>query len=34
MALANCLIDIPETPSAAEPGETVNLILTDVAEDH
>jgi molybdopterin molybdotransferase len=34
MALANCLIDIPEAPSAAEPGETVNLILTDVPEDH
>ncbi len=34
MALANCLIDIPEAPSAAEPGETVNVILTDVPEDH
>jgi molybdopterin biosynthesis enzyme len=34
MALANCLIDIPEAPAAAEPGETVNVILTDLPEDH
>ena len=34
MSLANCLIDIPEPPKSAEPGETVTVILTDQAEDH
>jgi len=34
MSLANCLIDIPEAPASAEPGETVTVILTDSAEDH
>ena len=34
MSLANCLIDIPEAPPAAEPGETVTVILTDQPEDH
>jgi molybdopterin molybdotransferase len=34
MALANCLIDLPEAAAAAERGETVNLILTDLVEDH
>ncbi|HYK98460.1 MAG TPA: gephyrin-like molybdotransferase Glp [Candidatus Acidoferrales bacterium] len=34
MSLANCLIDIPEAPPAAEPGETVTVILTDLPEDH
>ena len=34
MSLANCLIDIPETPPAAEPGETVTVIRTDQPEDH
>ncbi|HZP97739.1 MAG TPA: gephyrin-like molybdotransferase Glp [Candidatus Limnocylindria bacterium] len=34
MSLANCLIDIPEAPAAAEPGETVSVILTDLPEDH
>jgi hypothetical protein len=33
MALANCLIDLPEPPSAASPGETVTVILTDQPED-
>ncbi len=33
MSLANCLIDLPEAPSAAEPGETVEVILTDQPED-
>jgi hypothetical protein len=34
MALANCLIDLPEGKAAAEHGETVDLILTDLVEDH
>ena len=34
MALANCLIDIAEGKAAAERGETVDLILTDLVEDH
>ena len=34
MSLANCLIDLPETPTSAEPGETVTVILTDLPEDH
>ncbi|MDO8506556.1 MAG: molybdopterin molybdotransferase MoeA [Candidatus Limnocylindria bacterium] len=34
MSLASCLIDIPETPASAEPGETVTVILTDLPEDH
>ncbi len=34
MALANCLIDLPEATAAAERGETVDLILTDLVEDH
>jgi molybdopterin molybdotransferase len=34
MSLASCLIDIPEAPASAEPGETVTVILTDLPEDH
>ncbi len=34
MALANCLVDIPEPPSAAEPGQTVTVVRTDLPEDH
>ncbi len=34
MALANCLIDIPEAPTSASPGETVTVIRTDQPEDH
>jgi molybdopterin molybdotransferase len=34
MALANCLIDLPEAAAVAERGETVDLILTDLVEDH
>ena len=33
MSLANCLIDIPETATAAEKGETVEVVLTDLPED-
>ena len=34
MAIANCLIDLPEAPVAAERGEIVNVVLTDLLEDH
>ena len=34
MSLASCLIELPEAPTAAEPGETVTVILTDLPEDH
>jgi molybdopterin molybdotransferase len=34
VALANCLIDLPEAQTVAERGETVEVILTDSAEDH
>lgn len=34
MSLANCLIDLPESASAAEPGDTVSVLLTDRPEDH
>jgi len=34
MSLATCLIDLPEAPASAEPGETVTVILTDLPEDH
>jgi len=34
MALANCLIEIKEGKAAAERGEMVDLILTDLVEDH
>jgi molybdopterin molybdotransferase len=34
MALANCLIDIPEAATAAAPGDTVTVVLTDAPEDH
>jgi molybdopterin molybdotransferase len=34
MSLANCLIDLPESASAAEPGDMVNVVLTDRMEDH
>ena len=34
MALANCLIDLPEAESAADRGETVSVVLTDAPEDH
>jgi molybdopterin molybdotransferase len=34
MSLATCLIDLPEAPTSAEPGDTVTVILTDLPEDH
>jgi molybdopterin molybdotransferase len=34
MSLANCLIDLPEPLSAAQPGDTVSVVLTDLPEDH
>lgn len=34
MSLANCLIDLPEPTSAADPGDTVSVVLTDRPEDH
>jgi molybdopterin molybdotransferase len=34
MSLANCLIDLPEPLAAAEPGDTVTVVLTDRPEDH
>ena len=34
MSLANCLIDLPEAASAAVPGDTVSVLLTDRTEDH
>jgi molybdopterin molybdotransferase len=34
MSLANCLIDLPEAASAAAPGDTVSVLLTDRMEDH
>ena len=34
MSLANCLIDLPESLPAGEPGTTVEVILTDLPEDH
>jgi molybdopterin molybdotransferase len=34
LSLANCLIDLPEALSAAQAGDTVNLVLTDRPEDH
>ena len=34
MSLANCLIEIPEAATAAEKGEPVVVILTDLPEDH
>ena len=34
MSLANCLIDLPEPLSAAQPGDTVSVVLTDRPEDH
>ena len=34
MSLANCFIDIPEPAAAAEIGETVTVVLTDLPEDH
>jgi molybdopterin molybdotransferase len=34
MSLANCLIDLPEPSSAAGPGDTVSVLLTDRPEDH
>jgi len=34
MSLANCLIDLPETASTAQPGNSVTVLLTDRAEDH
>jgi molybdopterin molybdotransferase len=34
MSLANALIDLPEPSSAAGPGDTVNVLLTDRPEDH
>ena len=34
MALANCLIEIPEARASAEPGDTVTVVRTDLPEDH
>jgi molybdopterin molybdotransferase len=34
MSLANCLIDLPESLAAAQPGDTVSVVLTDLPEDH
>ncbi|HEY6958292.1 MAG TPA: gephyrin-like molybdotransferase Glp [Candidatus Limnocylindria bacterium] len=34
MSLANCLIELPEPLAAGEPGTTVDVILTDLPEDH
>jgi len=34
MALANCLIEIPEAPASAGPGEEVTVIRIDLPEDH
>jgi len=34
MSLANCLIDLLEPLSAAQPGDTVSVVLTDLPEDH
>jgi molybdopterin molybdotransferase len=34
MSLANCLIDIPEPVTAADKGETVEVVLIDLPEDH
>jgi molybdopterin molybdotransferase len=34
MSLANCLIDLPESRSAAQPGDAVSVVLTDRPEDH
>lgn len=34
MSLANALIDLPEPAAAAGPGDTVNVLLTDLPEDH
>jgi len=34
MALANCLIDLPETADRAAAGSEVTVILTDLPEDH
>ncbi len=34
MALANCLIDIPQGLARVGPGERVSLILTELPEDH
>jgi molybdopterin molybdotransferase len=34
MSLANCLIDLPESLLAAQPGDTVSIVLTDRPEDH
>ena len=33
MSLANCLIDLPEPLTVAEPGDTVTVVLTDRPED-
>ncbi len=34
MSLANCLVELPEASGAAEPGDQVDVILTDLPEDH
>jgi molybdopterin molybdotransferase len=34
MSLANCLIDLPESVTSAEPGDTVDVVLTEQPEDH
>jgi molybdopterin molybdotransferase len=34
MSLATCLIDLPEPLAAAQPGDTVSVVLTDRPEDH
>lgn len=34
MSLANCLIDLPEAAPAAQPGDSVTVVLIDRPEDH
>ena len=34
MSLANALIDLAEPTAAADPGDTVTVVLTDLPEDH
>ncbi len=34
MSLANALIDLGESTAAADPGDTVSVLLTDLPEDH
>jgi hypothetical protein len=34
MSAANCLIDLAADIAAADRGETVDVVLTDLPEDH